>query len=309
MTDVTADKARRAALSRRIAQQKQEARESKRQKRLITPEGVILNLRIASAGERAGALSIDLIIIILCGLGALFGIVWLAMGFGYEGWRIAGAVFALIIFGLRVFYFMGFELGRRAATPGKRILGLRVAARDGGRLTANAVIVRNFMRELEVFLPLISLIAFANSDEAISGWINLAILIWCAIFMFFPIFNSEKLRAGDLIAGTMVIHAPKVKLLEDVASNRTEQDDQDNLFTPAQLGIYGIRELHVLEDVLRQSTPEVQRTVAERIQRKIDWDGPAIFNRDFLEQFYRALRKHLEQRMLFGKRKQDKFDD
>ncbi|MEM7493125.1 MAG: RDD family protein [Pseudomonadota bacterium] len=308
MTDITADKARREALARRKLQQKGLAREAKRQRQLITPEGARLNLRIASAGERAGALFIDLIIIIACGLGALFAVAWLAMGFDYEGWRLAGAVFALIVFGLRVFYFMGFELGRRAATPGKRILGLRVATRDGGRLTANAVIVRNFMRELEVFVPLIALIAFASSDESVSGWINFAILIWCAIFMFFPIFNSEKLRAGDLVAGTMVIHAPKVKLLDDVSSHRDPQSFDNSLFTPAQLGIYGIHELHVLEDVLRQSTPEVQKTVAERIQKKISWDGPPHLSRELLEQFYSALRKHLEQRMLFGDRKKDKFD-
>jgi len=40
-----------------------------------------------------------------------------------------------------------------AATPGKRILGIRVAARNGKALTAEAVFARNAMRELEVFLP------------------------------------------------------------------------------------------------------------------------------------------------------------
>ena len=45
-------------------------------------------------------------------------------------------------------------MGGRGATPGKRMLGLRVVARDGARLTGGAVIARNAMREIEVFLPL-----------------------------------------------------------------------------------------------------------------------------------------------------------
>ncbi len=44
---------------------------------------------------------------------------------------------------LRTFWFIGFELGARAATPGKRLMGIRVVARDGGRLTADAVVARN----------------------------------------------------------------------------------------------------------------------------------------------------------------------
>lgn len=308
MTDIAADKARRAALARRTSRQKEEAREAKRIKTLVTPEGAALNLKIASAGERAGALFIDLAIMFGVALIALFGISWLASAFDYEGWRIAGAVFLLIIFGLRAFYFMAFELGRRAATPGKRALGIRVAARDGSRLTANSVIVRNFMRELEVFLPLGLLLSFLFSDTGVNGWINFLLLIWGIIFMLFPIFNREKLRAGDLIAGTIVIHAPKVQLLKDIASARPESRIDDALFTPDQLDIYGIHELHVLEDVLRQSTSEIRKTVAERIQKKIAWDGPKMNERDFLEQFYAALRKHLEQRMLFGERKEDKFD-
>ncbi|MEM1088268.1 MAG: RDD family protein, partial [Pseudomonadota bacterium] len=276
MTDIAADKARRAALSRRLARQKEDAREAKRLKPLITPEGAVLNLRIASAGERAGALFIDLAIMLVCALVALFGIGWIISGFGYEGWRIGGAVFILIIFGLRVFYFMGFELGRRAATPGKRALGIRVAARDGSRLTANSVIVRNFMRELEVFLPIGVLIGFSNTEQGINGWISLFILIWAMIFLFFPVFNREKLRAGDLIAGTMVIHAPKVQLLKDIASKAPRESFDDALFTPAQLDVYGIHELHVLEDVLRQATSDIRKTVTQRIQQKIAWDGPAL---------------------------------
>src|SRR3546814_1427191 len=52
---------------------------------------------------------------------------------------ITQVVWMLGAFLLRTFWFIGFELGSRAATPGKRLMGIRVVARDGGRLTADAV--------------------------------------------------------------------------------------------------------------------------------------------------------------------------
>ncbi|OYW85350.1 MAG: hypothetical protein B7Z22_08760, partial [Hyphomonas sp. 32-62-5] len=71
----------------------------------------------------------------------------------------------------------------------------------------------------------------------------------------------------------------------------------------------GIHELHVLEDVLRQSTAEIKQQVAERIRAKIRWTKqPGETDLAFLEAYYSALRRRLEQRMLLGERKADKFD-
>ena len=55
------------------------------------------------------------------------------------------------------------EMGPRAATFGKRAVGLRVVARSGERLTADRVIARNLMREIEFYLPLSFL--FYNAAE------------------------------------------------------------------------------------------------------------------------------------------------
>jgi hypothetical protein len=49
--------------------------------------------------------------------------------------------------------------------------------------------------------------------------------------------------------------------------------------------------------------------VADRIRRKIDWIAGAEENDEqFLQAYYAALRARLEQRMLFGHRRKDKFD-
>lgn len=279
---------------------------AKRNRTLVTPEGAALNLKISTFGERFGAFLLDLGLQFILIFVTIWAIATVAGAMDVRGWQIAGALAQVLIFFIRNFYFIFFEIGRKAATPGKRALGLRVADRRGGRLTANAVIARNFLRELEFFLPLTVLFSFGA--EGVDTWINWLLLLWCAIFALFPLFNKDKLRIGDLVAGTMVIHAPKVRLLKDIAS--VEPLDGGTIkFSTEQLDVYGIHELHVLEDVLRQSTDEIKTNVADRIAKKIGHTPVAGETAlAFLEAYYAGLRRRLEQRMLFGDRKEDKFD-
>ena len=113
----------------------------------------------------------------------IFGIASIAGAFGFRGWQIAWAVAQILIFFVRNFYFIFLEIGRKAATPGKRALGLRVADRKGGRLTANAVIARNFLRELEFFLPLS--VSFSFSAEGVAGWTYWKLFIRCRLLVLF----------------------------------------------------------------------------------------------------------------------------
>lgn len=280
----------------------------KRNRTLVTPEGATLNLKISTFGERFGAFILDIGLQFILMFAIIWAIATIAGAFDRQGWQIAGAVAQVLIFFVRNFYFIFFEIGRKAATPGKRALGLRVADRQGGRLTANAVIARNFLRELEFFLPLTILFSFGL--DGVAAWINWLLLLWCAIFVLFPFFNRDKLRIGDLVAGTMVIHAPKVQLLQDIASVTPMSNANDKiLFSTEQLDIYGIHELHVLEDVLRQSTDDIKQNVANRIAKKIGHTPQAGETAlTFLEAYYAGLRRRLEQRMLFGERKEDKYD-
>ncbi|NBC20216.1 MAG: RDD family protein [Alphaproteobacteria bacterium] len=298
------EEARRARQRRKAWQ----ARIDRLTRELVTPEGAALHLRIGTFGERAGAFLIDFIIQWTIGIIIILAIAWGTARLGLSGWAIGGALIGVFVFFLRNFYFVWFEMGRRAATPGKRIVGLRVTARDGGELKAEAVLARNFMREIEVGLPLSFL--FMAGDE-LNAWIGLFGFLWSGVFMFFPLLNRDRLRVGDLVAGTWVIHAPKTKLLKDITSARPPGGAAEGsfAFSPAQVEAYGIHELHVLEDVLRRSTPTVKGEVAARIRQKIGWQAqPGEKDLDFLEAYYGALRARLEQRMLFGERKEDKFD-
>ena len=274
-----------------------------RTRTLITPEGVDLRLRLGEAGARAGAFFLDLAIMIGALIAVTLILLFGAGGLRNEaGWEATGVVWILFFFFLRSFYFTAFEMGPRAATPGKRALGLRVAARDGRQLTPASVIARNAMREVELFIPLSFL--FAPDVGGVDGWIRLAGTAWCLIFVLFPLFNRDRLRAGDLIGGTWVIEAPKRKLIGDLAAGEAQDA---YAFTTAELDAYGIKELHVLEDVIRAKDKEAVGAVAERIRTKIGRaKKPGEDDVTFLEAYYAGLRKRLEERMLFGVRKADK---
>ncbi len=272
----------------------------------VTPEGVDLRLKVAAYAERASALLLDFLI--LFGGMAVFSLACLAVVWATKAsWLMEalGVVWLLVTFVGRNFYFFLFESQPRAATPGKRIMGLRVVAADGGRLTADAIFARNAMREVEVFLPLTFFLARGQGVDA--ALITLG-AIWSGVFVLFPLFNRDRRRLGDLAAGTMVVKAPKKVLQPDLAD--TERSAARGLaFTPAQLDTYGVKELHVLEDVIRAGDRRAMKEVSERIRAKIGWEGPDdIADRTFLNAYYAALRGRLESRMLFGHRRKDKFD-
>lgn len=271
---------------------------------LVTPEGVDLRVRLATAAERLVALMIDMTLIVVSIVLLVWGASAALQAAGVQRLEVIGVIGLLVFFLLRNFYFTLFECGRRGATPGKRIMGLRVAARNGGALNADAVVARNAMREIELYLPIMFL--FSRGQE-IGAVIILCGAIWCGIFALFPLFNRDRLRVGDIVAGTWVLKTPKQGLLPDLAS--AQQRDARFAFTEAQVNVYGVKELQVLEQVLRMGDSEVMKAVAERIRTKIEWrEGLNETNRDFLSAYYAALRRRLEQRLLFGVRKRDKFD-
>lgn len=282
-------------------------------RQVTTPEGVALHFRIASRGARAGALMLDLVIIFVSLVALILGALALGIGFSSLDFDtpppalealVVAAIIALFL--VRHFYFLFFELGPRGATPGKRLAGIRVAARPqasgaGGRLTAEAVIARNLTRDIEVFMPAFYLLGGGYGD----GVLGLAAGVWLGLFALFPFFNRDALRAGDLVAGTWVIEAERAKLARALSVDAPPLSEYR--FGTAELSIYGEHELQVLEGVLRTGNQETVREVAATICRKIGWQPGAGDSQAFLEAFYAALRAHLERGLRFGRRKQDKF--
>ncbi|MFU7527537.1 RDD family protein [Qipengyuania sp. ASV99] len=293
----------------------------KRKRMLVTPEGIAVPVTIASRGSRLGALTLDFLIL-GTGLFAVQLFLLFALGGVIEeistaadGTLSGASEFILILMILLLFlarygYFLSFELGPRGATLGKRIVGIRVAARGGGRLTAEAIIARNLLRDIELFMPLIFLL-IAPSGE--SGSFGLAGMVWFMVFMAFPFFNKDAMRAGDVIAGTWVVEAPRTKLADALSTQGSAGGASSTVtgaryqFGDAELSVYGEHELQTLERMLREAQPDALAAVHAAICRKIGWDPGAGDERAFLEAFYGQLRAKLEGNMRFGKRKADKF--
>jgi uncharacterized RDD family membrane protein YckC len=274
----------------------------------ITPEGVDLRLELGSAGSRAGAFMIDFLLMMIVLVGATIAIYFLVAPVTGDGSNPATQLMTILwligAFVLRNGWFSLFEMGGRGATPGKRIMGLRVVARDGARLTGAAVIARNAMREIEVFLPL-SFLGDQAAEGTADTFLTIFALLWSGIFLFFPLFNRDRLRVGDLIAGTWVVRNEKAGLSIDLVGSAHQRR---RTFSQAALKLYGVYELQTLEGVLRDENPEAVATVARTIRAKADLpdDGDDY---GFLSDYYAALCAHLESGLMVGRRRENKFTD
>ena len=307
--------------------------------RVLTPEGLALPFEVAPVGDRLAAFFIDTVWI----LGATVTVRLLAFASASLGLQELGFSFAVLAgFLLSNFYFIYFETRRGGVTFGKRKTGLRVISRDGGPLTAEAVVSRNLMRNLEFTLPLVVLVEPAALLPEAPGWGQLIAAVWFMVFALMPLFNQDRLRCGDLVAGTMVIKAPAAVLLGDLVERGVVRDagraaerparrptawqppdpkpafapapvEEEFPFTRQQLDIYGIHELQVLEDLLRRDDQgvldgHILEEVCDKIKTKIGWSRERwnVPPRRFLDAFYRAQRAVLEQKMLFGQRQERK---
>jgi uncharacterized RDD family membrane protein YckC len=277
---------------------------ARRRREIVTPEGVALPVELAQLGERMAAFGIDFVIWFCASLLMILSLAVLLV----RGWDspLLASAFLLIVFILRTLYFTFFELAWQGATPGKRLIGLRVTDRGGGPLLPSAVIARNLMRELEMFLPFF-LLLFSLGGAPL--WQKLGAVAWLLLFATLPLFNRDRMRAGDLIAGTIVIALPRRQLSIDLV-----EQSSTYAFGDAQLRAYGAFELQVLEELLRrpdaQRNPELLADVCSRICHKIGWREAVPTNRvpAFLRDFYTAQRAFLEREQLYGRPRADKHE-
>ncbi|CCE02598.1 RDD family protein [Bradyrhizobium sp. STM 3809] len=280
---------------------------SRNRREIISPEGIVLEVDVANHGERLIAFIIDFFFWMLA-TGLLYLMLALLMVERVSG-AVATTIVLFIAFLLRNLYFIHFELASQGSTPGKRITHLRVIDRGGGPLLPGAIVARNLTREVEIFLPL----GLFFSQPAVSSgayfWYSAACLGWVLLIAALPFFNRDHLRAGDLIAGTMVISVPRRQLLAELVATETAY-----AFSRSQLDVYGAFELQVLEELLRRplslETSQVQQQVCRKICSKIGWAEPVPAEKtaEFLQAFYTAERAHLEREQLFGRFRADKSE-
>ena len=117
--------------------------------RLLPPEGVPLYFRVAGLGVRTAAQITDLLI---TGFGAL-ALFLLLLAAGLMTPQTAIAIAAMLFFFIRIPYYAASELAWNGQTIGKRLMKIKVVSADGAALTTQSLVVRNLMKEAEIFLP------------------------------------------------------------------------------------------------------------------------------------------------------------
>ena len=270
----------------------------------LPPEGVPISFQIGSMGARFGAQFMDFLIT----YGGLLALLLFMLWVNVLPETAFITLFTLMIFLIRVPYYILSELVWNGRTLGKRIVKIRVISANGRRLTPHQVTARNLMKEVEVFTPTTLLLGGATG-----GWVMTLITVtWVLEVIAFPFFNRKRQRLGDLIAGTIVVEQPKAMLLPDLA-RAPGAVAQRFTFLPMHLDFYGRFELQTLESILRDpgKSPTYAVELAKvtaAIIRKIDYVDPVLpeDRGAFLMCFYRAQREHLESRRLFGDRREDK---
>jgi uncharacterized RDD family membrane protein YckC len=148
--------------------------------------GIDVSLPVAGPGARAYAFLVDWHIRVILALG------WFVLGaLLYNGrfslapplsndarWFGAVVAPALAIYFL---YHHAVELALRGSTPGKRMAGVRIVARDGGVPSAGALLTRNVFRLVDS-LPL-----------------------FYGVGLITVVLTREHLRIGDMAAGTLLV--------------------------------------------------------------------------------------------------------
>lgn len=144
-------------------------------------DGVEIRLRMAGPLPRAGAYLIDLII-----RGVVMSVISFIMLYGNVviGEYVVSGLLMLAWFLMDWLYPVIFETGKRGATPGKRVAGLRVVQASGSPITMGQAIIRNFLRFIDG-MPMFTYVIGLTSCLA----------------------TKRFQRLGDLAAGTVVIYS------------------------------------------------------------------------------------------------------
>lgn len=143
-------------------------------RRVATPEGVEITLRVAGPVPRALAYSLDLLL-----RGVVMFVLMIAVStLGNFG----SAIMLLTAFLLEWLYPVFFEVVSAGATPGKRAMGLIVLNDDGTPVRWPASLTRNLLRAID-FLPALYFMGFVTM-----------------------VANRDFKRLGDLAANTLVVY-------------------------------------------------------------------------------------------------------
>jgi uncharacterized RDD family membrane protein YckC len=143
-------------------------------------EGVEIHLRVAGPYVRVLAYLLDFLIRV--GISIVAWLLLMLIG-AIIGFTVAQGLSMLLMFFLMFFYYIVFEAGKRGASPGKRVMGLRVVDTSGAPISYGQAFIRNMLR-------------FADGMPLFSYGFGLMSTLLTKRFQ----------RLGDLLANTVVVY-------------------------------------------------------------------------------------------------------
>ena len=146
-------------------------------RKVATPEGIELTLRLAGPVPRAMAWAIDLAI----RAAIVLAVMSVALQFGRAGWGVV----LLTLFFVEWLLPAWLETVWRGQTPGKRAMRLAVLNDDGTPVRWPGALTRNLLRAVD-FLP-----------------------FFYGVGLVSMLLNRDFKRLGDLAAGTVVVYQPE----------------------------------------------------------------------------------------------------
>lgn len=195
-------------------------------RRVATPEGIEITLRVAGPVPRALAYLLDLVLRIVIMIAVAFAVAVLG--------RFGLAVFLLSAFLLEWLYPVFFEVLGGGATPGKRAMGLVVLNDDGTPIRWPASLTRNLLRALD-FLPFMYFIGYCSM-----------------------VANRDFKRLGDLAANTLVVYREQKPTTARIP-------EADPVAPPLPLSLFEQRTLLDFAERSARITPDRAAELAEII--------------------------------------------
>jgi uncharacterized RDD family membrane protein YckC len=147
-------------------------------RRVATPEGIELTLRLAGPVPRALAWTVDLAL----RAALVLVVVAVASHLGRAGWGVV----LIAAFAIEWLVPAAFEARWGGQTPGKRMMGIAVLNDDGTPVRWSAALTRNLLRAAD-FLP-----------------------FFYGVALIAMMMNRDFKRLGDLAAGTVVVYRSAV---------------------------------------------------------------------------------------------------
>lgn len=240
-----------------------------------TPEKIRFSYHIAEIGTRIAAYIVDeiiqILIVVIIVVPLIVGGVFSYLAHWNENINNLTAAFLMImIFLLRWFYFVFFEVIMEGQSPGKKAMRIRVIRDNGDSLDFETIVLRNFLRVVDGF-PIIPLTG---------GFIGLI--------------DAKSRRLGDIVANTVVVNEIQFNLtLPDfsVRLTRAQKDDLRYAYTNKRLSeneLYIIRRfLNEYEKLPALKQLEIADNLAGQVRKRLGIEDDATNSLLFLERIYK----------------------